>query len=75
MITAAALMIEEKCREINRIAGDYQGREHILGSDLDEAELSTMEYYLLNPTATWRPEAIFRVCLLTAAQVAQPFVP
>jgi hypothetical protein len=53
----------ERFQEIRLISENYRNRARVLGSDLDEASTSAMEYYVYNPASNKKPIAIFRMCL------------
>lgn len=56
-------LVEQKCNELLRLARRYEAKARFMGSDLDEALLSAMEYFCFHPTSTHRPMGVFRTCL------------
>lgn len=55
--------LEWRCKELQRIAKERECESKFLGSDLDEALLSAMEFYLHHPDSPKRTEGVFRMCL------------
>jgi hypothetical protein len=64
--------MDEKTRQKVQAAGEkllristrYASRSRFLGSNLDDALASAMEFFCDNPESDSRPEAVFRLCLL-----------